>query len=79
MKPIPLTRHARRAFAGIALAVAALAVTGTAVLVGTTEAYRLGLAISLVAAFNLALLHNVKQAHAISRHKRHKTLDFIDT
>jgi hypothetical protein len=79
MTPIPFTRHACRAFAGIALAITALALTGTAVVVGTAEAYRLGLAISLVAAFNLALLHNVKQARAISRHRRHKTLDFIDT
>ncbi len=61
-----------RALAGIALAMAAFVLIGTAVVAGTTEASRLGLALSLVAAFNLALLHNVRQAHAISRHRRRK-------
>jgi uncharacterized membrane protein YqjE len=72
MKLLPLTRHTRRALAGIALAVAALALMATAVLVEVVEAYRLGLAMSLVAAFSLALLHNMKQAHANSRHKHRK-------
>jgi hypothetical protein len=61
-----------RACAGYALAFAALALMGTAVVVGTNEAYRLGLALALVAAFNLALVHNLRQAHAHSRRKRRK-------
>lgn len=67
MKLNPLTRRARLAFVGATLAVAAGALVATAVAVGTTEAYRLGLALSLVAAFAFALLHNLTQAHAISR------------
>jgi len=70
MKLIPLTRRSRLAFAGVTLAISAL--LGTAVVAGTTEAYRLGLALCLVAAFNLALVRNVAQAHAISRRSRRK-------
>ena len=70
MKLIPLRRRGRLAFAGITLAISAL--LGTAVVAGTTEAYRLGLALCLVTAFNLALAHNLRQAHAMSRRSRRK-------
>jgi hypothetical protein len=72
MKLIPLTRRARLAFIGVTVTITALALLGTAVVIGPTEAYRLGLALCLVAAFNLALVHNLKQAHAISRRARRK-------
>lgn len=70
MKLIPLRRRGRLALAGVALAISAL--IGTAMVAGTTEACRLGLALLLVAAFNLALVHNIAQAHAISRRSRRK-------
>lgn len=71
MKLIPLARRSRLATLG--LAITAFALLGTAVLLGTTEAYRFGLALSLVVVFNLALLHNLRQARTIARHRRRKS------
>jgi hypothetical protein len=69
MERISLPSLASRASAGIGLAIVALSLC-TGVLLGVEDTFRLALAMSLVAACSLALLHNFRQAQAASRRKR---------
>jgi hypothetical protein len=70
MERISLPSLASRASAGICLAIVALSLMCTGVLLGVEDTFRLALAMSLVAACSLALLHNFRQAQAASRRKR---------
>jgi hypothetical protein len=68
IKWTPFTPRLRRAAAGaVALALGLLC---TGILLGAEDAFRVALAVSLLAAFALALRHNFRQAQAASRHKR---------
>jgi hypothetical protein len=64
----PSTPRPRRAAAG-AMALA-LGLLCTGVLLGAEDAFRVALAVSLLVAFALAVLHNFRQAQAASRYKR---------
>ncbi len=68
MERISFGSPVRRVSAGLAFV--ALSLMCTSVVLGVEDAFRAALAISLVAAFALALLHNFRQAQATSRRKR---------
>lgn len=70
MKRTPFTPQVRRTSAGLALAFIAFGLMCTGAILGAEDAFRLALAICLLAAFTLALLHNFRQAQAASRRKR---------
>jgi hypothetical protein len=70
MKRSPFTPQVRRMSARLVLALVALGFMCTGAILGAEDAFRLALAISLFAAFSLALLHNFRQAQAASRRKR---------
>lgn len=70
MERISLASPVSRASAGIGLAIVALSLMCTSVMLGVEDTFRVALAISLVAAFALALLHNLHQAQAASHRKR---------